>query len=90
MIALVKHSATPFSRAKAAARPMRHQAHTAGARLADLAALGKAIVLSEFAARKWNPRAYGYVPHPVHPRVQGVCDATAVRSSDLTLFIKES
>ena len=71
-------------------RPVKHQGHTAGARLADLAALGKAIMLSEFASRKWNPSRYGYVPHPTHPTVQGQCDATGVRASNLTLFIKET
>ncbi len=70
-------------------RPVKHQGRTAGARLADLAGLGKAIMLSEFAKRKWDPRPYGYVPHPTHPTVQGACDATGVVASNLTLFIKE-
>lgn len=92
MAAILKRlERTPIGRAKIAARPMRHQARTAGARLADLAALGKAIVLCPNAARKFRSSEFsrGYVPHPSHPTVQGTCDATGVMAPNLVLFIKE-
>lgn len=82
---------TPLGRAKNAARPMRHQARTAGAKLSDLVALGKAIVLCPDAARKFRSSriSKGYVPHPTHPTVQGKCDATGSVGSRMVLFIKE-
>lgn len=82
---------TPLGKAKIAARPMRHQARTAGAQLSDLAALGKAIVLCPDAARRFRSSriSQGYVPHPTHPTVQGRCDATGALGSTMVLFIKE-
>ena len=92
MLLVPKYAAkTPIGRARNAARPMRHQARTAGARLSDLAALGKAIVLGPDAARQFRSSkiSKGYVPHPTHPTVQGKCDATGAVGSRMVLFIKE-
>lgn len=92
MLVLPKYSGTtPIGRARNAARPMRHQARTAGARLSDMVALGKAIVLCPDAAREFRSSriSQGYVPHPSHPTVHGKCDATDAIGSRMVLFIKE-
>jgi len=50
-----------------------------GSWLSDLAALGKAIVLCDMCARKWNPAGVGYVSKRLWPGapdyVVGDCDS---------------
>ncbi len=59
--------------------------------MADLAALGKAIVLCGMCARKWDPKKYGYRRKDIWPGqrfVMGECDSCGGRCQG-GLFLRE-
>ena len=78
-----------FRSAKAPGRPNRR---LAGGWVADLAALGKAIVLCDFCVRKFNAKACGYKARRVVPYskyVIGDCDGCKRPNQQATMFLKE-
>ena len=63
----------------------------AGGWVADLAALGKAILLCETCTRKWRPGAYGYEARQAvrgHSYVIGDCDGCKLLGP-ATMFMPE-
>ena len=62
---------------KASEAPGKPARRLAGGWVSDLAALGKAILLCDFCAHKFDPRKYGYERKqavPGHAFVMGRCD----------------
>jgi len=80
---------TPKGRAKLAHRKSTRPKHTlVGSHIADLALLGKAIVLAPDEARRFNARAYNYSTSPQMPRVSGYSDASGEWCPEGILFLK--
>jgi len=68
----------------------RPRGRTAGSHIHDMVALGKAVVLTEAEARKFNAKAVGYATSPHMPRVSGYSDASGEWcSSNGILFLKK-
>lgn len=60
----------------------------AGSYLSDLAALGKAIMLTPDEARRFNAKAHGYATNQKIPRARGFSDASDL-FGELVLFMKK-
>lgn len=82
---------TPRGRAQLAQHKAaaRSRGTLTGSRISDLAALGKAIVLTPQEAKKFNARAYGYSTNHHIPRVNGYSDASGHWTSEGVLFLKQ-
>jgi len=91
---LVRKDYTPgeIETAKVRAAEFRRNRYTSGsAHLDDMIALRKALILCDWHARKFKPRAARYELHPAHNmrRVQGNCDVCKLYGL-ATLFLHES
>jgi hypothetical protein len=68
----------------------RKAGQTSGSHVADLAALGKVISLGiDCCARKFSPRANGYVTRPSLPLARGWCDGCHEYRPVNRLFFKQ-
>ena len=69
---------TPANRMRRVANPGKPSGLTRGAWVADLAALGKAIMLCTLTCQsKWNAKAHRYTPRTIvrtHPFIISDCD----------------
>ena len=89
--AIIDRNPSKIKRVRSAKAPGRPPRRLAGGWVADLAALGKAIVLCDFCVRKFNPKGHGYEARRVVPylrHVIGDCDGCK-RLSQATLFLRK-
>jgi hypothetical protein len=90
ILRLVQLEKTPKGREKLArVKSTRPRNTLAGSHIADLAILGKAIVLTKDEARRFNYRAYNYATNPSLPCVSGYSDASGEWTSEGILFLRK-
>jgi len=90
VLRLVQLEKTPKGRAKLAHRKGgKPRGRLAGSHIADLAILGKAIILTPDEAKRFNARAYGYSTNPQIPCVTGYSDASGELTSRGILFLRK-
>jgi len=90
ILRLVQFEKTPRGRAKLAQQKSTRPRHTlVGSHIADLAILGKAIVLTKDEARRFNHSAHNYATNPKLPCVSGYSDASGEWTSEGILFLRK-
>lgn len=87
----IGHNLDKTARGRASVAQWQHnpRGKLAGSHIHDLAALGKAILLSESEAKKFNAKAVGYSTNPSMPRVAGYSDASGEFCQQAILFLKK-
>lgn len=79
---------TPQNRLRAAEARGRPRGRVTGGWIADLAALGKAIVLCDLCVHRFKPSAYGYKAPGNLPAVRGDCDGCRQFANHAKVFTK--
>lgn len=90
--AIVDRNPSKEKRLRAAKAPGRSRGRLAGGWVADLAALGKAIVLCDWCVRKFDPKAHGYEARRVVPYLKyviGDCDGCKRPNQQATMFLRK-